>query len=247
VIAFWKRQEGVVRPPYREGVAVAQGRGSDDPLYRESLLALRARFEHRASNQGIRSVAVTSAVAGEGKTAVTCSLAILLATGGNRPVLLIDADMRKCDASTELGIPSSPGLSDFLEGRADEAEVVRGTHVPRLHFVPGGKRIENGAELLSGTRFREFLSRSRDRFGMVVIDTPPILPVADTLALKGQVDTFLFLHRAGKTPYSLLRDSMEEIGAASIIGVVLNGVEPQSDRYYTKYYGSYYGGKGGQR
>jgi capsular exopolysaccharide synthesis family protein len=242
-ISPWRKGGDVARPGFREGVILARERGKEDPLFRESLLALRARFEHGAAAMGIRIVAVTSSVAGEGKTAVTSSLANLLAVGGEKPVLLVDADMRKCDASTEMGVSASPGLSDYLSGRATEEEIVRRTAEPRLFFVPGGKRVENGSELLASEKFRNFLSAVRVRYGTVIFDTPPVLPVADTLALRGQVDAFIFLYRAGSTPYPLLKEAMAEVGETSILGVVLNGVESRSERYYTRYYGKYYHGR----
>ncbi len=75
---------------------------------------------------------------------------------------------------------------------------------------------------------------------MILLDTPPVLPVADTPTIRDLTDGFLFVYRAGFTPYTMLRQAMEELGEKNVLGAVLNGVEVASDSYYRKYYGSYY-------
>jgi Mrp family chromosome partitioning ATPase len=80
----------------------------------------------------------------------------------------------------------------------------------------------------------------RDKFDLILLDTPPVLPVADTMSIKDQVDAFIFIFRMGFTPYVMLRQVIEDMGKEKIIGVVLNRVEPQSQKYYKRYYGKYY-------
>jgi Mrp family chromosome partitioning ATPase len=93
---------------------------------------------------------------------------------------------------------------------------------------------------LSGEKFRAFLGDVRSHFDVILLDTPPILPVADTLGLRDQVDGFLFLYRVGHTPHPMMRQAVEEVGEEKILGVVLNGVAPRKQRYYQRYYGKYY-------
>jgi Mrp family chromosome partitioning ATPase len=100
--------------------------------------------------------------------------------------------------------------------------------------------VAEPGNLLSGEKFRSFLEDARGNFDVVLLDTPPILPVADTLCLRDQVDGFLFLYRAGFTPHPLLRQAAEEVGEEKILGVVLNGVTQQNQKYYHRYYGKYY-------
>jgi succinoglycan biosynthesis transport protein ExoP len=97
-------------------------------------------------------------------------------------------------------------------------------------------------DILSGNRFRKLISSARETFDFVILDTPPIIPVGDTLTLKGKIDGFLFLFRLEYTPHTLLKQAIEEIGEKSVIGVVLNGVEPERFQYYQRYYGKYYKG-----
>jgi Mrp family chromosome partitioning ATPase len=100
--------------------------------------------------------------------------------------------------------------------------------------------VEEPANLLAGEKFRSFLGEVREHFDIILLDTPPILPVADTLSLRDQVDGFLFLYRTGFTPYALMRQAAEEVGEEKVLGVVLNGVAQQKQKYYSRYYGKYY-------
>jgi Mrp family chromosome partitioning ATPase len=93
---------------------------------------------------------------------------------------------------------------------------------------------------LAGDKFRSFLQEMRGKFDVVILDTPPILPVADTMSLRDQVDGFILIFRIGFTPYVMLQQALEEIEKSKILGVVLNGVELQKYKYYQRYYGEYY-------
>ena len=119
-------------------------------------------------------------------------------------------------------------------------EILRISSTPGLFVIPGGMRISAPWDLLSGERFRTFLKEARDRFDLVLLDTPPVVPVSDTHALRDLVDGFVLVYRLGLTPHPLFRQAMDDTGESKLIGVVLNGVERQSERYYQRYYGKYY-------
>jgi tyrosine-protein kinase Etk/Wzc len=214
--------------------------GKDDPLYIEQIKALRAKFEYRIDLQKMKIIAVTSAVAGEGKTTSCGQLAIHLVLTGRKKVLLIDTDLRKPDLARGFGIPPHPGLSEFLTGTVTLKDILRNSFLPGLYVIPAGTRVAEPGNLLSGEKFRSFLEEARGHFDILLLDTPPVLPVADTLSLRDQVDGFLFLYRAGCTPHPMLRQAAEEVGEEKVIGVVLNGVMPQNQKYYHRYYGKYY-------
>jgi len=214
--------------------------GNQDPIYVEQIKAMRAKFEYRIDMLKVKVIAVTSAVAGEGKTTSCAQLAIHLAMGGRKKVLLIDADMRKSDLARGLNLPTLPGLSEFLSGTVAMKDIVRNSFLPGLYVVPAGSRVVEPANLITGGKFRAFLGEVRSHFDVILLDTPPILPVADTLGLRDQVDGFLFLFRVGLTPHPMMRQAVEEVGEEKIIGVVLNGVLPQREKYYQRYYGKYY-------
>lgn len=215
-------------------------RGTEDLFYFEQIKALRAKIESKIDLHHAKVVAVTSSIAGEGKTLSSANLAANFSSGGMKRVLLMDADLRKGDLSRGLGVAPQPGLSDFLKGALASDDIERESIAPGLRFVPAGTRLTDPTDLLVGEKFREFLRDARERYDVVLLDTPPVLPVADTLALKDQVDGFVFLFRAGFTPHSILSQAIEEIGAQKVFGVVLNGVEAKSAKYYRRYYGEYY-------
>jgi capsular exopolysaccharide synthesis family protein len=211
-----------------------------DAHFGEQLKALRAKFEYRAEMLQCKTVAVTSAIAGEGKTLSAANLAANLASAGRKKVLLVDADLRKSDIAEGLRIPPLPGLSEHLTGAVGLKDILRNPGIPGLYVIPGGMRIGDPGNLLAGDRFRNFLKEIRNHFDIILLDTPPIIPVSDTLTIRELVDGFVFIYRFGYTPHEMFRQAVEEIGDKNILGVVLNAVEQQSQKYYKRYYGKYY-------
>lgn len=218
-------------------------RGSEDVFYFEQIKALRAKIEFRIDQIPVKVIAVTSSIAGEGKTLSCANLAANLSSAGVKKVLLMDVDLRKGDLSRGMGVSVRPGLGDFLERRAAAEDIVRESINPGLRVVPSGSSSTDPTDLLAGERFRAFLHEAREQYDVVLLDTPPILPVADTLTLRDQVDGFVLLFRAGYTPHPMLRQALDELGEQMVFGVVLNGIEAKSSKYYQRYYGKYYNKK----
>jgi tyrosine-protein kinase Etk/Wzc len=227
--------------------------GEEDPFFLEQIRMMRANFEYRVDTLKGKVFAITSSIPGEGKTFCAIHIAVNLASTGKKKVLLIDGDLRKSDLSRNMGIHKSPGLSEFLTGAVNIKDIVYNSQVPGLYVIPTGLvPPEYSTKLLAGEEFSSFMKKLRgktqkpdhtdeifDQF-IVVIDTPPVLVLADTVTLREQLDGFMFVFRADYTPHSMLTKAVEEIGEGKIIGVVINGVEPKRNRYY-KYYGKYYG------
>jgi tyrosine-protein kinase Etk/Wzc len=231
------------RPP-KEAARRTQGSvlkvGESDPIYSEQIKAMRAKVEYMLDMMKIRTIAVTSAISGEGKTTLCAKLGANLASAGRKQVLLVDTDLRKADLGRGLGIPHSPGLSEFILEAAPLDGVLHKSVAPGVDFIPSGTEVSSPGDLLSGTRFREFLADIRNRYDVVILDTPPVLPVADTLSLRDQVDGFVFVYRASFTPHDMFRQAVDEIGEKKVVGAVINGVDPERQRYYERYYGKYY-------
>jgi capsular exopolysaccharide synthesis family protein len=186
-------------------------------------------------------VAVTSAIAEEGKTLTSANLAANLASVGRKKVLLIDTDIRKSDIARMFNAPAKPGLTEFLAGAVSHDKIILSSNsLGALYLIPGGEKSIAPPDLLAGETFRSFLQEMRREFDLILLDTPPILPVADTMSLRDQVDGFILIFRMGFTPYLMLRQALEEMEQTKIIGVVLNGVELQKYKYYQRYYGAYY-------
>jgi len=210
-----------------------------DPLYNELFKGLRAKIEYKIDMVELRILAVTSAVAGEGKTLTAINLAVNMACTGRKRVLLMDMDLRKGSVAGMLGFEASPGLSDYLRGAVPREEIIRKTPNPGLFIITAGKTMTSPADSLAGEKFRSFLRELRTHFDLVIVDTPPVLPVPDALTISEQVDAFILLFRLRHTPHHLFRQAMDELGERKIMGVVLNGEEKKSDKYYTKYYGKF--------
>jgi len=213
---------------------------SKDQIFTEQFKNFSARFEYAVDARGCKVVAISSAIAGEGKTVSTVNLASNLASTGRKRVLLIDLDLRKSDLAKGLRFPSTPGLAELLGGTASLSDVLRYVITQGLHVIPSGKRVPNPWGLLSGEKFRVLLQELRDQYDVILLDTAPMLPVSDTLVLRDLVDGVVLIHRLGYTPHNLFRQALEDIGEKKLLGVLLNGVEPQSERYYRRYYGKYY-------
>ena len=213
---------------------------SKDQIFTEQYKNFSARFEHAIDTRGYKVVAISSAVAGEGKTVSTVNLASNLASTGRKKVLLIDLDLRKSDLAKGLRFVSTPGMVELLQGSADLNEVLRFVITQGLHVIPSGKLVSSPWGLLAGERFRTLLQELREQYDVILLDTAPILPVSDTLVLRDLVDGIILVHRLGYTPHNLFRQAIEDIGEKKLLGVLLNGVEPQSERYYQRYYGKYY-------
>jgi capsular exopolysaccharide synthesis family protein len=211
-----------------------------DPFYTEMVRGFRAKVEHRIDATGLRTLGLTSAVAGEGKTKIAIHLAVNMASTGRKRVLLMDLDLRKSDIAREMRIGSGPGLSEYLTGAVSREEIIRPTSIRGLFLIPAGKPVHSPVDMLAGEKFRSLLKELRGHFDLLILDTPPILPVPDALTISEQLDAFILVFRLSFTPYKLFRQAVDELDTGKIMGVVLNGDEKKSDKYYSQYYGHYY-------
>ncbi|MGD9212187.1 MAG: polysaccharide biosynthesis tyrosine autokinase [Desulfobacteraceae bacterium] len=182
-----------------------------------------------------RSILVTSAVPGEGKSFVTANLAISIAQGIEEHVLLIDCDMRRPTIHSKFGIPGVIGLNEHLTKGIPLPALLEKTAVEKLSILPVGGLPNNPTELLSSVYMKKLLDevkhRYKDRF--VLLDSPPPQLTAETSALAKRVDGVLLVIKAEKTPRKLVNELIEQIGKEKIIGVVLNWYNIP----FTKYYG----------
>jgi capsular exopolysaccharide synthesis family protein len=207
----------------------------------EQFRTLRSRLYRIRESQPLHTLLVTSAVPAEGKTLVSANLAKALAQQRGCKVLLIEADLRAPRQGKLLGAPAGPGLVDYLQGGASEGEVIQKSRESDLYFIQAGVHITHPAELISNGKFKQLLSRIAGLFDWVVIDSPPVLPVADAAVLSALCDGVLMVVRAGSTPSEVSQRACQELGDARIVGVVLNNVE-KSDAtasYYQYGYGQH--------
>lgn len=216
----------------------------------EQFRTLRSRLYQLRGTQSLRTLLVTSSVPGEGKTFVTANLAQAIVRQPDRRALIIDADLRCARLHLPLGAPTSPGLSDYLRGEADEMSVIQHGQEGSLCFIAGGSEVTDPSELLSNGRLKKLLDRVTPVFDWVILDSPPCVPVADASILADLCDGVLLVVRAGSTPSDVAERARQELQGKNVVGVVLNAVD-EAGMYGSAYYQGYgygYGdAKGAQR
>jgi capsular exopolysaccharide synthesis family protein len=185
----------------------------------------------------IRTLLVTSTMAGEGKTFVALNLAQAIVRQKERQALLIDADLRASRLPRAMGAPFTPGLADYLRGEADEFSIVQTNTKDNLFFIPAGSPVSDPAELLANQRLKSLLDRLTPLFDWVIFDAPPLLPVSDASILGQLCDGVIMVVRAGSTAFDLAQTAcQEDFMEKNLLGVVLNRAEEEVERY-----GTYYG------
>lgn len=196
----------------------------------EAVHALRTMLFLSDPRHPPRVLVVTSPLPGEGKTTLAMNLAIAMAKHGR--TCLVDADMRKPAVGTSFHLTSALGLEHLLNHSATLDQVAcASSDVENLTIIPVANPTQSAIQLLSDGRMKAVIARLRDRFEFVVIDTPPILPYADGLAISTHVDGVILVGRAGQTPRGAITRSMElleTIHSAPILTVVLNGVDERT-------------------
>jgi protein-tyrosine kinase len=204
----------------------------------EQFRTLRSRLYQLRGTKPLRTVLVTSSVPGEGKTFVTSNLAQAIVRQPDRRVLMIDADLRCSRLHIPLGAPSTPGLTDYLRGEANEMEVIQHGQEGNLCFIAGGNEVTNPSELLSNGKLKILLDRVTPVFDWVLLDSPPCLPVADASVIADITDGVLMIVRAASTPAETAKRACEELRGGNLLGVVLNAVD-EVHAYGSYYYAGY--------
>jgi capsular exopolysaccharide synthesis family protein len=206
----------------------------------EQYRALRATIERHRRDTGLRVVAVTSAGPGEGKTVTSLNLAGALAQSAGSRVLLVDADLHRPAVARYLGLTDERAIG-FADVLADNgcplANAVRRLDSVNVSVLLPGRTHPRPYELLSSARLENVLIDMRHQYDYVVIDTPPVLPVADCRVLGRWVDGFLFVVAAHQTTRKMLGEAIRLLDAAKVMGVVFNG-DDRPRRSYYGYYGS---------
>jgi capsular exopolysaccharide synthesis family protein len=185
---------------------------------------------------GCRVILVTSAARGDGKSLTCMNLALSLASDLGRRVLVIDGDLRRPSAHRLLRIRSKLGLSDILRGEAKLGECAVNAKLPNLSLVPAGRGVRNPLVLLTSSAFLELLATAKKSYEVILIDSPPLLPVVDTKILRRMADMVVFVVRADATPRDGVVRSLRDM--RDVAGVIFNQVSPGSFRRYY-YYDAY--------
>jgi capsular exopolysaccharide synthesis family protein len=203
----------------------------------EAYRVLRTNIQFSALDTELKTVALTSTFAGEGKTTTSVNIAISIAKDGKK-VLYVDADMRKAISARDTSHRVASGLSNYLSHMVEFDDVVKETNLQNLYMVSCGIRPPNPAELLGTQRFREFLKEAAERFDMVIVDTPPLGSVIDCAIIANNTDGVIIVIKRKTVDYhKILRVKQQlEKANARILGVVLNKIDKSDYKTYYKYY-----------
>lgn len=198
----------------------------------ESFRDLRTNLRFVGDAGPARSVVVTSAIEGEGKSLTAANLALAAVATGQR-VLLVDADLRRPAVGRTFGLDQDAGLSTVLAGEHDLDEVLLELEQSSLHLLLAGVRPPNPNELVSSQRMKKLLARLDEHFDLVVVDVPPLLAVPDVLEIAGSVDATLLVVELQRSERHEVVDACERLDrvGADLVGLVVNRVDLDPGRY----------------
>lgn len=210
--------------------------------FAEAFRALRSSiFFMPVEGKAPKTLLITSAVPGEGKSTVASNLAITIAFSGAR-VLLVDGDLRRGALHARFGLENKCGLTDVLQNEASVLRATRATPVPNLFLIPRGSNVEHPGELYLGKAMEQFLREVYPEYEYVVIDSSPVMVADDSTSLAPKIDATLFVIRFANSSARRCRESLEMLKTrqANVIGVVCNAVEDLRQDYYgyAEYYAS---------
>lgn len=212
----------------------------------EAYRVIRTSIQFAQAGKELKTLAVTSCTPNEGKSMTVANLAVVMTQAG-KSVLLLDCDMRNPTVHKNFGLSNKLGLSSCISMDTPLSAAVQATKVDNLYALTGGVIPPNPSELLGSERMRELLQEAGEIYDYVLIDLPPVLPVADALVLGAVVDgVVLVIDSGGEVKVDLARDVKKQLqhAGANILGVVLNKVRSEHHGYgygYGYYY--YYGSK----
>lgn len=210
-------------------------------IHAEAIRQLRTNLQYVDIDKPVQVLVVTSAVAGEGKSALSANLAASFARAAGRSVVVIEADLRRPQLSAYLDLEREVGLTSVLTGRVSLEDALQPWGAHGLTVLASGPLPPNPAELVESTAMTTLLNRLRDMFDLVIIDTPPLLPVTDGAVLARKADGAVLVVRYGKTARNQVATAMRSMLSvdARVLGTVLTLVPPKGIDGYAGYQGDY--------
>ena len=209
----------------------------------EQYRSLRARLLNMNPQSHHQMIAITSSLPQEGKSVTTLNLGMVMAEGDEQKVLIIDADFRRASVARMLGISPSPGFSELIRGECQLSEVLRPTHIPNLKIMAaGGPSEKKYGELLGTSAVGNILTRVRQHFDYVIMDTPPVNTVSDVSMLVPHCDGVLLVIEMRRTPEPSVQEAVRTLQTTNvkILGCILSQFNERRGNYYERYYSYYY-------
>lgn len=221
----------ITSSPEKRLVAISDRFG----LGAEKLRMLSARLKYLQHRRSVKRLLITSTIRGEGKTTISANLGLVLAQQRQK-VLLIDGDLHQPALSELFGISLRPGLSDWWRQQQEiGAFLCRAEGLP-LWCLTGGTSLDQPLTMLQSPEIAQLINNISALFDWVIIDSPPLAPLADASAWSTIADSILLVCRQGMTPKKVLEQSIPSLEKAKILGAVLNDADSTEHRYYTDYY-----------
>jgi non-specific protein-tyrosine kinase len=205
-----------------------------DAVELEAYKVLRTRIQQAIKAKGWNTLLVTSPNPGDGKTLTAVNLALTFAKAYNQTVMLVDCDLRRQSIHRMFGLESAAGLVDFLIDDRPLEDFIIWPGIEKLTLISGGRSIQNSAEVLGSERMKQLVHELKTRYDdrVVIIDSPPLLSGADTLALAPWVDAIVMVVKASRTPMRDIHRSLDMIGNEKFLGFVLNSQRNKEKVYY---------------
>lgn len=228
-------------PPGGGGRLVSLMEGPSPAAEAFRLLAVRLR--HRRKETSLRKLLITSTIPDEGKSVVSANLSCALAAGSRQKVLLVGGDIRRPSLGRVFGLDQGPGLCELLEGSQNLASSIFRLKEAGIWLLPSGSIRGNALEILQSNKLPVLMEQLSALFDWVVIDSPPILPLADTSVWVRLADGVLLVARPGVTKKRLLQKGLEAIDKKKLVGALLNSYKSVEEGSYY-YYGTASGTNG---
>jgi protein-tyrosine kinase len=207
-------------------------------LAAEQFRALRTRLKQAENGRSVRAIVITSPNKGDGKSLTAANLALTMAQEYQQRVLLVDGDLRRPAVHRLFGVSEGPGLSDVLSGRATLDDAIVTLTDQELSLMPAGSLPNHPAELLGSAAMRRLLDTLRSRYDRIIIDMPPVAPLADLHIVAPMADGVLMIVRAGVTPKPAIERALAGLDKSRVLGLVLNETGGHaSDRHTYEGYG----------
>ena len=207
-------------------------------LAAEKFRVLGLRLRTLREKRPLKRVVITSTIPEEGKTLTAANLALNQSRSKVLKTILIDGDLRRPSVSNRFGLSRSlPGLTECLRGEKSLSEVLYKLETTNLWFIPAGIPPENPLELMQSGRAMEVLTRLGNIFDWIIIDSPPVIPLADTTFWMKSSDGVLLVAREGVTEKKPLKRALETIDRALLLGVVVNSCSSTDHKNYYQRYG----------
>jgi receptor protein-tyrosine kinase len=204
-------------------------------LAAEKFRVLKTRLRHLQRKQELKTVLITSASPGEGKTMVASNLAVSLARNTSRRVLLLEGDLRHPALASQFGLRDPRGVTEWFETEDSLSRFVCRVEGLKLWLLLAGKPALDPLKILQSTRFTEAVNQLAPAFDWIVIDAPPLMPLADVHVLAALADGLVLVVRQGRTPQKALVKGLAGLDGAKVLGVVFNDTQAIETGYHEYY------------